>query len=65
MGFSRGEVGKASEAGDGAGEGRSAGPGNGGTGGGIGTLRLDVDDASVFCRQVRYVDGHRNDTTTY
>ena len=49
LGASRGDVGKASEAGDGAGERRSAG--NGGTGGAVFTIRFDGADASVFCRE--------------
>jgi hypothetical protein len=46
MGGSRGDVGKAFEAGDAAGERRSEG--NGGTGGVVCTIRFDGAAASVF-----------------
>jgi hypothetical protein len=49
LGGSRGDVGKASEAGDGAGETRSTG--NRGTGGAVCTIRFDGADASVFYRE--------------
>ena len=56
MGASRGEIGKPSVAGDG---------GIGGTGGVVCAIRLDGDDASVFCRRTVYVGSYENDTTTY
>jgi len=62
-GGSRGDVGKASEAGDAAGETRFAG--NGGTGGVVCTIRFDGADASVFYIKLCYVEGNGNDSTTY
>jgi hypothetical protein len=56
MGASRGEIGKPSDVGD---------VGKGGTGGVVRAIRLDGDDASVFCRKLGHVEGHGNDTTTY
>jgi hypothetical protein len=53
---SRGDIGKASDVGD---------AGNGGTGGVICAIRLDGDDASVFCRGKGYVEGRGDDITTY
>jgi hypothetical protein len=49
MGASRGEIGKPSAAGDG---------GNGGTGGVVCAIRLDGDEASVFCKKTVYVEGY-------
>ncbi len=62
MGASRGDVGRAPKAGDGAGE-----KGNGGIGGVVFTIRLDGADASVFYRKMRYVGEKENgnDATTY
>ena len=56
MGGSRGDIGKASEAGDAAGERRSEG--NGGTGGVVCTIRFDGADASVFYIKMRHVEGN-------
>jgi hypothetical protein len=56
MGVSRGEIGKPSDVGD---------DGNGGTGGVVCAIRLDGEDASVFCRKMGHVEGHGNETTTY
>lgn len=56
MGGSRGEIGKPSDAGD---------VGIGGTGGVVCAIRLDGDDASVFCRWTVYVEDYENDTATY
>jgi hypothetical protein len=63
MGGSRGDVGKASEAGDAAVETRCAG--NGGTGGAVCTIRSDGADASVFYDKMHYVEGDGNELTTY
>ena len=57
MGGSRGDVGKAPEAGDAAGETRSAG--NGGTGGVVRTIRSDGAVASVFYNKMCHVEGQR------